>query len=287
MNSLLQVDAAANLAPQLFNRVLQNVARRTEQRGHLRSPDADVREEMLRASEGLLVALCEGASLSIDREEPPACAHCRQPMVFKQNRDFILRSTLTGEPANVPSPYFFCENCHKGCLVLRDALGVNRDGMTESLAAKVGFAGTVEPYEPASSTLLRELAGVNVSGTKVHSVCQQFGAMAESLIERGQAADVRRVAPNETVYVMVDGSMLHMDGDWHEVKVAIIFAGSDRVAVSKHRAELVKRQGLVTRGTREVLGPMIYEALRSWLPLNRWGEPAIRGRVSPHRMVYL
>lgn len=246
----------------------------------MRSLDADVREEMLRASEGLLVALCEGASLCIDRGAPPSCADCRQPMEFRQNRNFVLRSALTGEPSNVPSRYFFCENCHKGCLALRDALGVDRDGMTESLSAKVGLAGTVEPYEPASSTLLRELAGVNVSGTKVHSVCQQFGANAKALIERGHAADVRRVAPNETVYVMVDRGMLHVDGDWHEVKVAIIFAGSDRAAVSKDRAELVKRQVLVTRGTREVLGPMIYEALRSWLPLNRLGEPAIRGRVN-------
>ena len=100
------------------------------------------------------------------------------------------------------------------------------------------------------------------------------------LLESGKAADVKQVGPNDTVYEMVDGGMVHVDGSWHEVKVAIIFSEDGRVALSKGRTELVARQVIVTRGTREDLGPMVYEALRVWLPPNKHGEPTIRGRVN-------
>ena len=262
MNNMLQADLVANTFTQGIKTVLDSVLARTSDRGHLRLLDADFREQWMELGEVMMGVLCKEASAHIRRDATIPCNNCSGPMAFKQNRPFELRTTLTGVPQTVQSPYFICEKCHRGRLVLRDRLGLDPDGMTEALQDKAAFAGTIEPYEAASEKVLKKLAGLEVSGSKIHGLCQQFGAVAQKLLQSGQAVDVKQVGPKDTVYVMVDGGMVHVDGSWHEVKVAVIFSEDGRVVLSKGRAELVARQVIITRGTREDLGPMVYEALR-------------------------
>ena len=280
MNNMLQADLVANTFTQGIKTVLDSVLTRTADRGHLRQLDADFRERWMELGEVMVGALCKEAGAHIRRDAVVPCSGCQGPMAFKQNRSFELRTALTGVPQTVQSPYFICKKCRVGRLVLRDRLGLDTDGMTEALRDKAAFAGTIEPYEAASEKVLMQLAGLDVSGSKIHGLCQEFGEVARELLESGTAVEVKQVGPNDTVYVMVDGGMVHVDGSWHEVKVAIIFSEDGRVVLNKGRAELVARQVLVTRGTREDLGPMVYEALRKWLPPNIHGEPTIRGRVN-------
>ena len=178
MNNMLQADLVANTFTQGVKTVLDSVLSRTADRGHLRQLDADFRESWMKFGEAMLGALCLEAGAHIRRGSEIPCATCQAPMHFKQHRPFELRTALTGVPQTVMSPYYICETCHVGRLVLRDRLGLDPDGMTEALQDKVAFAGTIEPYEAASEKVLGQLAGLQVSGSKIDGVCQKFGAVA-------------------------------------------------------------------------------------------------------------
>jgi hypothetical protein len=141
------------------------------------------------------------------------------------------------------------------------------------------LAGTVEPFEEAASVLLEQLAGVSVSGSKIHTLCQDAGEAAAALMAEGALGTPRRLRPGEKLYVEIDGGMLHIDGEWRETKVGICFPGNDRVAVSRNRRALAHRRVCATLGTREELGRLVLEMVAPYLQKTPDGAPVIAGNV--------
>jgi hypothetical protein len=141
------------------------------------------------------------------------------------------------------------------------------------------LGGTVEPFEEAASVLLEQLAGVSVSGSKIHTLCQKAGEAAAALAEKGALGKPRKLRPGEKLYVEIDGGMLHIDGEWREAKVGICFPGNDRVTVSKNRRALTHRRVCATLGTREELGKLVLEMVTPYLPKTPDGAPVIAGNV--------
>jgi hypothetical protein len=209
----------------------------------------------------------------------PVCAKCGKAMRFKQMRPMQLRTVLTGEPVKVQSPYWFCDDCGVGVVGLRDRLHLDRDGFTPGLREICARAGAAEPFEQAAEENLRRMAGVSVSGTKVHTVCQETGAVAEELMQAGSLGEARTLRPGEKLYVEIDGGMLSVDGEWREAKLAVIFPQSAVAQVSKQRTEILQRQVVVTFGKPEDLGPMVCKAVERWLPRDKYGTPVVSGNV--------
>jgi hypothetical protein len=61
-------------------------------------------------------------------------------------------------------------------------------------------AGTLEPFEEASTEVLERIAGVRVSGSKIHDLCKAAGdaaaaLAAEGALGQGAAAEARRARP--------------------------------------------------------------------------------------------
>lgn len=277
MAKMLQSEELCNRLSSAVQALCAQVVAAANQPGGLAELDAVVRKAALALGDRVMEAAVAQAAERPSRPVP--CPQCARPMKFKQWRDFQIRCVTTGRPIAASSPYLTCAECRLGRLVLRDELGVDRDGLTPALRQAATLAGTLEPYETASETVLSELAGIELSGSKVHGVCQEAGAIANQLMTDGILGQARPLAAGETLYVEADGLMLWLDDGWHEVKLAVVFPSSARAALSQARNQLTERQYVVTQGGPDELGELIWRAAQRWLPTDREGAPVVRGRV--------
>lgn len=278
MTTMTCPSAVRNLSFAVVEDALAELFASTEERGDFQHFDRDFREIWLRKGDELFAGLADEVGRRL-RERQPTCPTCGDSMRFKQMRPLQLRTTLTGAPGMANSPYFICDRCHSGRLVLRDALGLDREGMTPALRERAVLAGTIEPFESASESLLKDLAGITVSGSAIHELCGEVGARTEEVERRGELGQARPLRPGETLYVMVDGGMAHIDGGWHEVKLAVIFPSSGRAEVSGDRGELTERQVVTTTGDRHELGRLVWAAVRRWMPPGMLNFKGLRKHV--------
>lgn len=240
--------------------------------------DRVVRTGVLDLGEALLAEGLRQFSDSL-KPTPPCCPRCNKPMRFKQTRSLVVRTALTGKGHGCRSPYFLCDECHLGVMGLRKALCLDDDGFTPFLRELSIRAGAIEPFESASDELLHTMAGVTVSGSKVHSLCADAGAAAQELGVSGELGESRLLRPGEKLYVEIDGGMVFIDREWKEVKVAVAFPSSDRVEVAKDRKELLHRRFCATLDTRDELGQQVYAMVEPYLPKRADGAPIIEGNV--------
>jgi hypothetical protein len=98
-------------------------------------------------------------------------------------------------------------------------------------------------------------------------------------MQDGRLGKARQLGAGEVLYVMADGCMVWIDDGWHEVKLAVIFASSERAEISKDRKHVTHRQYVVTQGGPDDLGALLWEAVQQWLPKDRAGEPIVGRRV--------
>lgn len=92
------------------------------------------------------------------------------------------------------------------------------------------------------SELLKELLGLNMSPKQIQRVSEYHGEKFNGLVE----ANCREVIPElektseESVYVMVDGSMLCVRGEnrWREMKLGRIFSNRQVVDIQENRRQI-------------------------------------------------
>jgi len=220
-----------------------------------------------------------GAELRHSDESPPVCSCCGQPLEFKQMRKMPVRSALTGKAREIKSPLMVCDNCHTGALWMRELLDLDRDGFTQRLRELSVKAGAFEPFEGASEEIMKDMVGVQVSGSKIHTLCQVAGKAAGELMDEGKLGEARQLMPGEKLYVEADGGMLHIDGNWHEAKLAIAFPQNSLGEISKNRGIIAHRQAVSTLSNREDLGEKLLKMVEPYLPQTPEGAPIINGNV--------
>jgi len=213
------------------------------------------------------------------RGETPACPQCGQHTRFKQSRSLTVRTALTGSGLKVSSPYSICESCRLGVYELRDALRLDSDGLTPTLRALAISAGTLEPFEAASTQLLERFAGVTLSGSKIHQLCVDAGERLAGRMDDEALGEITPLGSAERLNVQIDGGMLHIGGEWREAKLAVIFPQSAVADISKDRRALTSRHVVFTLGTRKELGQRILRVVERYVPCDPDGAPLIRGRV--------
>ena len=96
---------------------------------------------------------------------------------------------LSGQPEVAEGPYFLCWSCGVGRQPLRESLGLDSDGFTPALREMSVLAGILEPFESASEQVLFAVAGISVSSSKIHSLCN---AAQTALADLHRYLDVRR-----------------------------------------------------------------------------------------------
>jgi hypothetical protein len=101
---------------------------------------------------------------------------------------------------------------------------------------KMTYAGQLDCYNQCNETLSMYL-NIEVNAMQVHRVTDTYGKLLEqqAMIEQ-VAEDVIDVKEGESVYAMIDGSMLlTRETSWSEVKLGRIFKSSDNIDISEER----------------------------------------------------
>ena len=169
------------------------------------------------------VVATRAASALVD---PPCCPGCGQPMRRVARARARQLVGLVGD-YTLRRPYFVCDGCHQGQAPVDAALGLDRGSLSPGLG-RVACRLGVETSFGETTVLLEETLQVRVPAEAVRRLTEGVGAVAEG---EAQAvicpAQVGAVPPTgvlpagAALLVEVDGAMVHLDDDWHEVKVGL------------------------------------------------------------------
>lgn len=233
-------------------------------------------DQRLRAEGGKFIRSIMGLALSErgrkerhGREIPCSCGGAA---TFHQYRSYRISTVLPGKTVEAEAAYYVCTSCHRGVVPLLREICADEDGMTLGLQELLVLAGTIEPYEEASSNLLAKFAGVFVCGSKVQMKTVEEGeAAGEYLLETcSEIPAIGEERPaDEALIVAIDGGMIHVDDRWQEVKLGVICNESDRVEISDGRSALMNREVVAVRGDPEQLAKLMEPRLACYKPEKR------------------
>jgi hypothetical protein len=195
--------------------------------------DADRAERQVRA--GLLAAarlLLQAWAHAADPAAPrPACPGCRLPMRHKGYTEGTAVTT-TG-PVRFRQPRYRCEPCGAECYPLDERLRFLGHAVSWPLAQVVGrLAALLGSFEQARDALAEDY-GVRLAKQTVAEVAEAAGGAALRLEDGHRHKVAGRAAPlpesplvPDTACVFADGTTVHTEGDWHEVRVATATAAN-------------------------------------------------------------
>jgi hypothetical protein len=189
--------------------------------------DADRAERQLRA--GLLTAarllLQAWARAADPAAGRPACPGCHLPMRHKGYREGTSVTTLG--PVRFRQPRYRCEGCGAECYPHDERLRFLGHAVSWPLAQVVGrLAALLGSFEQARDALAEDY-GVRLAKQTVAEVAQAAGgeALCQEDGQRHKVAGREAPLPEsplapDTACVFADGTTVHTEGDWHEVRVA-------------------------------------------------------------------
>jgi len=171
--------------------------------------------EAVRQADGK--ASYEGSSVACE------CGHRSQ---FKGYRRRWL-TTLAGA-AQVERAYYYCRHCHQGQSPWDRRQGLSQrqwtagvKSLVSSFAGRLTYADSVQLLELSTGLRVEEFSAEQI----VSSVGQQLRSLAdqqEAAILSGEAEPGPVSAPRRP-YIAMDGTHVHIDGKYHEVKAAALY----------------------------------------------------------------
>lgn len=169
-------------------------------------------------------ALAETAQASYEGCSRP-CA-CGRKAKFMEYRPKTL-VTRVGN-AVVLRPYYYCKHCHRGSVPWDEAQGLSKrcyspgvKAMVCRTAARLSYKGTVELLAELTPLRLEESAAEWIVEEVGGRVREEQARETESYLS-GEVA-LPAGPPVERLYVTMDGSSAHIDGEWHEVKTGAVY----------------------------------------------------------------
>jgi hypothetical protein len=193
--------------------------------------DADRAERQVRA--GLLAAarllLQAWARAADPAAERPACPGCRLPMRHKGYKGGT--AVTTAGPVRFRQPRYRCAGCGAECYPHDDRLRFLGHAVSWPLAQVVGrLAALLGSFEQARDALAEDY-GVRLAKQTVAELAEAAGGEALRREDGHRHQVAGRAAPlpesplaPDTACVFADGTTVHTEGDWHEVRVATVTA---------------------------------------------------------------
>jgi hypothetical protein len=226
--------------------------------------------------------------------QAPQCVRCGQAMKY-HDRPKVSWIARWGKLRTTAARYR-CVPCHYECRPLLDHLGVEPGRISGSLARLLVLLTVIAPYELAAR-LAFLLLGVKVSAMGVWRVTQRLGEAAAQYQEQLTRYHSDRCSPDsaakeaaEVVVVGVDGCALGMqvrqtrrrrpndssalphlprveEGQFREVKTAVLLRADERVQTSPGRHSLVRRVLVTCLGNADAIFSQLWAQLQElgWL----------------------
>ena len=140
--------------------------------------------------------------------------------------------TVVGE-VEVARAYYYCRHCRSGVVPWDAAQGLSERRYSPGVKALVVETATRMPYGGGMEFLGR-LTPLRIEESAAEWIVQEVGARAR----QAQAEEAEQYLsgltplpagpPVERLYVTMDGSCAHIDGDWHEVKTGAVYEAQAR-----------------------------------------------------------
>jgi len=184
------------------------------------------------------------------RSERPECEDCRQATRHKGYVCGPLVTTLG--TIRVRRPRFRCEGCGAEHYPHDAQLRFGAHCVSWPLAKVIGRLGAQLPFEQAQANLAEDYH-VSLSKQTLEQVCQEAGQRVLDQEDR-QRQELLQLPPQkqlaalpdspispEKAYVFADGTMIHAEGEWHEIRVASVAAenAQQEVLLVDHRARFL------------------------------------------------
>jgi hypothetical protein len=149
-----------------------------------------------------------------------------------RHRGLVHRTLVTIHGAiGFVRPRRRCDRCEKECYPLDERLCFESHGVSWRVAAKVSRLASLLPSYDLTRQLLGEDYGIELSKHSIEEIVFRGGAMllhADDAVREACFADTGRGGPRgpkeaairpEIVAVYADGTMIHTEGDWREIRV--------------------------------------------------------------------
>jgi hypothetical protein len=183
--------------------------------------ERQVRAGALAAARLLLAAWGQAADPAVAR---PDCPRCRLPMRHKGYK--AGRAVTTVGTIAFRRPRFRCEACGTECYPHDADLRFRGHAVSWPLAQVVGRLAAQLPFGQARANLIEDY-GVRLAKRTVTDVAQAAGGevLRQEDEQRHRVAGRQEPLPDSALApdkacLFADGTMVHTEGDWHEVRVA-------------------------------------------------------------------
>lgn len=164
---------------------------------------------------------------------PQVPCGCGQQARFVGYRGRWVRS-VQGE-VRVERAYYHCASCHRGLAPWDRAHGLSEASFTPRLKARVARLCARLSYREAGEEV-REWTGLMLAESTLETLTAEVGGRlraaedqrTEAWWERGSLPPAAPLAPRvvgQRAYVSIDAAKAHLDGSWHDVKVATFSRG--------------------------------------------------------------
>lgn len=200
-----------------------------EQLVDFRQAETELRQGMLKVAQHLLEKWSEVADRAIAR---PCCSKCGVPMRHKG----LVPATVVTTLAEVEyrRPRWRCEECGVNCYPHDAVLCFLEHTVSWALAKVISRqAALLGSFEEAADTL-EEDYGVHLAKETVRQVAEAAGqyVLQQEDAERQRIMDRQAPLPElpedaekpDKACVFVDGTTVHTEGEWHEVRVTTVTA---------------------------------------------------------------
>ena len=218
----------------------------------LASAEQQIRETMLRIGRELLQLWSEVADA---RVSVPDCETCQHRMRHKGYVCGSLATTLGN--LRVRRVRFRCESCGQESYPHDQSLRFLGHGVSRALGRIITRLGAQLTFGEAQQNLEADY-GVHLCKQTVQFVCEEAGlsflAAEDQERQKLQAlppAEQPAALPDsplspEKTYVHADGTMIHSEGDWHEIRVASVasYAQDESLLAVDHRARFLSCEDL-------------------------------------------
>lgn len=195
----------------------------TKQAGSLSEMEQGLKAALQAVGEAVLEHWLAAQTPHYPADEAP-CPHCGAQAHYVRWREG-MSITLLGR-VTYRRPYYECLRCRRGHCPLDEALGIAPGQMSAEVQQVAGLLGANTSFA-RSSDLLQRVAHLTLSPNSIRKATQQMGQRAldqeMALVAKSQELEAqrehRRVKEKpQRLYGSLDGYMVHIEGDWHEMK---------------------------------------------------------------------
>jgi hypothetical protein len=186
--------------------------------------EVELRKGLVKVAQHLLDIWGHVADLKVAR---PCCPNCGVPMRHRGLPETGVLTTV-GE-VSYRRPRWRCEDCGQECYPHDAVLRFLTHGVSWPLA-KVGsrLAAQIPSFDDASESLMEDY-GVHLAKETIRSIAEAAGSrileqddeQRRRVMERQEPLPESEKKP-EKACVFADGTTVHSEGDWHEIRVATV-----------------------------------------------------------------